>query len=222
MGVEEQVPPVEPRRVRRDDAADQPARRERGRRDHSRPGPPGQQEEHDEDGGRQLDRGGYADPDTRRPALRDAPDIEQDQGQQDQVDLTQEQGLPYRFERHRGGGHPGHPDPRRPVYRQLQDQPAGAGERRHREQVPEHPGHGERQRRGRPEDDGRERRVGEPVTVRQGLVEAAVAQDGVPAPHVDAEIQGIIRGSEHDDRGELQAEHAVYSHGDPLSSGRHP
>ena len=33
----------------------------------------------------------------------------------------------------------------------------GVRERRHREQVPEHPRHGERQRRGRHVDDGRER-----------------------------------------------------------------
>ena len=43
------------------------------------------------------------------------------------------------------------------VARQLQDKGAGIGERHHRDQVPSHPRHGERQRRDRHEHDRRER-----------------------------------------------------------------
>jgi hypothetical protein len=220
-GVVGQVLPVPHRGVRRDQPPDEHAGAERDRPGDRRLGPPGQQEEHDEDRGRQLDRGRRPDQDSRAPATGYPPDVGQDQGQQDQVDLAQEQRLVHRVQRQRGRGDTRRHDPRRPVAREPERDHARVRERRDRGQVPGHPHHGERQRRERHEHHGRERRVGEPVAERLDLVQPSVVQDRVPAPHVDAEIQRVVRGREPDDHREPGPEHAVNHRRDP-PSGRPP
>ena len=219
-GVMGKVLPVQRRGPGRDSEPDKPADDKRAGRYERCLRPSGQQEEQDEDGRRQLDRRRYPHPDARVATSRDAPDIGEDQGQQDQVDLAEEQRLVHRIKRHRGRDQARDHQPRRPVAGQLEDDDAGIDERRDRDQVPSHPRHGERERRERHEHDGRERRIGKPVTVGQRQVEAVVVQDGVAAPHVNAEIQGVIRGGECDDHRELEAEHAVYDRSNPSPPGR--
>ncbi len=219
-GVMGEVLPVQRRGPGRDREPGKPAQDKRAGRYECCLRPPGQQEEHDEDGRRQLDRRRNPHADARVAAARDTPDIGEDQGQQDQVDLAEEQRLVHRVERYRGRDQARGHEPRRPVAGQLQRDDAGVGERRDRDQVPSHPRHSERERRERHEHDGRERRIGKPVTIGQRQIEAVVVQDGVTAPHVNAEIQGVIRGGEGNDHRELEAEHAVYDRSNPSPPGR--
>ena len=58
------------------------------------------------------------------------------------------------------------------------------------------------------------------MTVRQRQIEAVIVPDGMAAPHINAEIQGVIRGDEYDHRRELEAEHAVGDRSNPSPPGR--
>jgi hypothetical protein len=60
------------------------------------------------------------------------------------------------------------------------------------------------------------------VAVRQRQVQAAVVQHGVAAPHVDAEVQGVVGRGEDDDHRELDAEQAVHGRRDPPPAARTP
>ena len=59
------------------------------------------------------------------------------------------------------------------------------------------------------------------MTVRQRQIEAVIVPDGMAAPHINAEIQGVIRGlAEYDHHRELEAEHAVGDRSNPSPPGR--
>jgi hypothetical protein len=134
--VVEQARPVQAGGVRGDAVAGQPAAGEGGGGDGRGPGPPGQQEEHHEDGGRQLHRGRQPDADPGGPPGRRPAHVGQHERQQEQVDLAQVERVVHRLQQQAaacdGGQHPGLRRPAgRPAAGQLQrdlDRPGQRGD----------------------------------------------------------------------------------------------
>lgn len=151
--------PVEARGVRRDQGRERGGGRRHGRGHRGRPPPARDQQQPDEERGRELDgrRQADADPGPAGPPGREQPGVGEHQGQQQQVDLAEAEGVAQRFEeRERAGGEacsvpavPPPPGPDAHPYRERQ-----------RRQVEQQGGHcrgAQPDQRHRQHDDGRER-----------------------------------------------------------------
>lgn len=192
-GVPQRLGPVEPG-GRRVGPGGQPGRGGGdGRREGRRPAPPGEQQQADEQGGRQLHRRGQPDTGARpaAPAGRQQQAVDEDESKQHQVHLAEAEGVPQRLEQ---GQQAQAQRPPVPVAA-----PAGPGQdpqdRRERGQV-----HQQRygDRRGpaeqgqRQHGHGGERRIGEAVhRARHPVVvdPAAVVRPGVHGAVVHPQVE---------------------------------